>query len=298
MTWKNGSTVVGTWEYTYDLSGRMKTVKSFNQTNTFNYDGEGKITSQINHNGTRIETGWNDQRGWPLSITHKLGTTLFASYQLEYDGTNNTVGNLTKTTELSGAVMTYGYNARYRLTSEARTVNNIYSTSYLYDLAGNLEQVNASPFATYDAANKISSLTGGTISHDLDGNITSLTATEVPASTMTWNTQSKLKSLVSGSSTTTYTYNHRGLRAIQQQGLVKRYYIYAGDKLLGEFQGGYPQDSLYVGPRWDHLSRFKAPTRLTLKRGFCMLPLVPFHRFSILVIKGVICFGNSRDSQA
>jgi RHS repeat-associated protein len=248
ITWKNGSTIVGTWEYTYDLAGKMKTVRSFNQTNTFTYDGEGKIISQLNHNGTKIETAWNDQRSWPTSITHKLAGTPFASYSLEYDGTSNTVGNLTKATELSGAVMTYGYNSLYRLTSEARTVNNVYSSSYLYDLAGNLEQVNASPFATYDAANKISSLTGGTISHDLDGNITQLTATGVPASTMTWNTQSKLKTLVSGSSTTTYTYNHRGLRAIQQQGTVKRYYIYAGDKLLGEFQGGYPQVAYTWGP--------------------------------------------------
>ena len=73
-----------------------------------------------------------------------------------------------------------------------------YSTSYAYDLAGNLEQVNSSTFATYEAANKISTLTGGTKSYDNDGNLTGVTGAGIPASTFDWDTRSKLTSLASG----------------------------------------------------------------------------------------------------
>jgi len=69
---------------------------------------------------------------------------------------------------------------------------------------------NSNSRATYEAANKISTLSGGTISHDLDGNITSLTATGVPASTMTWDIRSKLKTLTTGSTAVTYIYNAAG----------------------------------------------------------------------------------------
>ena len=82
--------------------------------------------------------------------------------------------------------MSYGYDALYRLTSEARTGSNSYSTSYTYDLVGNLTQVNGSSFASYDNANKFSSLTGGTYSYDADGNTTAFSLGGV-LGTFQWN---------------------------------------------------------------------------------------------------------------
>ena len=236
IIWKNGAATVGTWEYSYDAAGRMSSVKSFNQTNVFSYDGEGKLSKQINHNGTSTSYIWNDNRGWPTSIVHSKGTIPFATYALEYDQGANTVGNLSKTTELYGNSVSYEYDALYRLTSETRAGANAYSNTYGYDLAGNLLTLNSLPFADYDDANKISNLSGGDLVNDLDGELISVTGAGIPASTFSWNTQGGLSGLTSGSTTVSYKYDALGHRVMQQQGSIKRFYIYAGSQLLGEME--------------------------------------------------------------
>ena len=58
---------------------------------------------------------------------------------------------------------------------EERTGGSPYTTSYGYDLAGNITELNGSSFGSFDDANKFTSLSGGSIGYDADGNTTSLT---------------------------------------------------------------------------------------------------------------------------
>jgi len=45
MTWKNGSTTVGTWSYGYDQAGRMTSVHNpWNEITYYSYDGEGMLS--------------------------------------------------------------------------------------------------------------------------------------------------------------------------------------------------------------------------------------------------------------
>src|SRR5262249_34275597 len=157
----------------------------------------------------------NQARGWPTSITYAKGATNFATYSLTYDSGNNTVGNLTGVTELDGSTVSYGYDALYRMTSEARTGTNPTSHSIGYDLAGNATTADGSAWG-YDAANKISSLPGGTASYDGDGNLKSISGTSIPSGSFTWDDQDNLTLQSNGGASVSYGYDGLGRRVGSQ----------------------------------------------------------------------------------
>ena len=137
--------------------------------------------------------------------------------------------------------MTYGYDALYRLTSDTRVGTNAFTHAYGYDLAGNAQTLNGQAFGTYDAANKFSSLAGGSVGYDGDGDTTSAAGSTVPAGSWTWDDRSLLLSATSGANTTTYGYNAGGLRVWSQaSGGSKTFYIFSGSTLVGEVQSGIP----------------------------------------------------------
>ena len=240
LTWKSSGTTVASWTYSYDAGGRLTGVSNgWNEATSWAYDGEGKLTSQSNANGTSLSATYNQARGWPTSVAYSNSAGVFASYGLTYDGGNNAVGLLTGVTEQDGSTVSYGYNALYRLTSDTRTGTNAGSHSYGYDLAGNATTVNGSAFAAYDNANKISSLNGGTISYDADGNLTSVAGTGIANSAFTWDERNRLQSATANGTTVNYGYGASGLRTWSQVGSgTKTFYLYAGTALIGEIPAG------------------------------------------------------------
>ncbi|MBN9519235.1 hypothetical protein J0H58_12055 [bacterium] len=244
LEWKNGTSSVADWEYDYDGAGRLtEVVNSFGETTTFTYDGVGKLKTQANENGTSTTYTYNQNRGWPTQILHKLGTTPFASYDLEYDGGNNTVGNVTKVTELDSSEVEYTYDALYRLTAEDRTGTGAYTRSYGYDLAGNMTTYGGSTFASYDDANKISSLSGGSASYDADANMIAVSGAGIPNTTLTWDVRNRLKRQQTSTDDLTYGYDASGKRVLRHptgSGSLKRFFVFSGRVLLGEVDTGAP----------------------------------------------------------
>ena len=240
LTWKSSGTTVASWTYSYDAGGRLTGVSNnWNENTSWAYDGEGKLTGQTNANGTSLSAAYNQARGWPTSVTYSNSAGVFAGYSLSYDGGNNTVGNLTGVTEQDGSTASYNYDALYRLTGDIRTGTNANAHTYGYDLAGNITTVNGSTFATYDNANKISSLSGGTTSYDADGNLTGVSGTGIASGTFTWDDRNKAVQQSSGGVTVNYGYAASGLRTTSQVGSgTKTFYIYSGTTLLGEIQAG------------------------------------------------------------
>lgn len=229
--WRNGSTVVASWTYTYDGTGRpTKVTNSFGDSATYTYDHEGKLISQKNSNGTEVTYAFNEQRGWPTSIQWKSGSATFASYGLTYDLGQNTIGNLTKVQE-GGVEVAYGYDALYRLTSESRTGGA--ANTFKYDPAGNIIEKNGTAFAGYDAGNKISGST-----HDGNGNI--LSSALLGTDALTWDARNKLRSIGTTSGTTAYKYDGSGHRVTRTEGGQTTFYIFSGDTLIGEIANNTP----------------------------------------------------------
>lgn len=239
IVWKNGTSTVGTWTYTYDAAGRISSVSnSFGESASYTYDGEGKILTQTNGNGTSTEYVYYEPRGWVSSIAHKQGSTAFQSFSMEFDSTLNTVGNITKVTELSGDYTTYTYDALSRLTGEARTGSNSYTKTYGYDVSGNLTTLNGSTFATYDSGNKLSTLSGGSVAYDGDGNMTTITGgtSGVPSGSFGWNAWNRIGQQKTSSITVNYVPDGLGRRGYYSNTTTgdKRYFVFHGDLLLGE----------------------------------------------------------------
>lgn len=250
VSWKNGTTTVVTWTYDYDAAGRLTEIEdSFGDITTFAYDDEGKLLTQANENGTTIDYTYNNSRGWPTNIVHEASSTAFASYALEYDGGADTVGNLTEVTELDSSVVSYEYDALYRLTSEAKTGTGSYSKSYGYDLAGNVTTVGGSSFATYDSSNKLSTISGGSVTHDFFGQVKTASGTGLPTSTYTWNVSQRLASQKLGSGAVrNYWYDAFGRLVRTKDTGLATVYIFDGQRIIGEYSDGAPLAVYTWGP--------------------------------------------------
>ncbi|MDD2942933.1 MAG: hypothetical protein PHC51_08225 [bacterium] len=249
-TWKSGGVTVASWSYSYDGAGRLTSVtNSFGETTSYAYDSEGKLLTQSNQNGTMLTYGYNQARGWPTSVLYALSGTPFASYSLNYDQGANTVGNLTNVSELDGSAQVFTYDDLDRLTAEARTGTVPFTRSYAYDLANNVTQADSTAFATYDAGNKILGLTGGTISFYGNGRLTSLSHPTIGNGSFIWNSSDKMTSQTVSGVTSTYKYDHRGLRLASYQGSESQwvYYIFSGDSLIGEVRASGEQKAFTWG---------------------------------------------------
>ena len=236
---------------------------------TYAYDNEGKLLTQVNPNNTTTTYSYNQNRGWVTNIEHKLTSTnsVFANYALQYDtvANPNTVGNITKVTEVGSDQVTYQYDALYRLTQEIRSGSMSYTRNYTYDLAGNLETLGGATysitFGTYDAANKFTTVPGGYATYDGDGDLTGISGTYIlldqqvenpsgdnyviPAARFTWDERSKLTQHSIYSNPIDFGYNFQGKRVWSEAPSGYRiYYVFDGDNLIGEVTGSTPAPTM------------------------------------------------------
>lgn len=139
-------TATHTWTFTYYLNGQLKTAQDPDlNTTTYTYDAQGDLASikdALNHT---VNITSYDPTGRPLSIT-----------------------------DVNGVVTTLVYDQRQRLlTSTVHTTGGNLTTSYGYDLAGNLTKItqpdNSYLVFTYDPAHRLTKIT------DALGNYTVLT---------------------------------------------------------------------------------------------------------------------------
>ena len=250
MSWKSAGVVVASWNYSYDLAGKLKTVSNnFSESLTYTYDKEGKVLSEIRGNTTSRNYQYYQPRGWPNKITEKLGVTPFADYTIQYDNGNNTVGNITKVTELDGSIVDYTYDALYRLTSESRSGTNSYpSRVYTYDLSGNITDITIggmpTAFATYTAANDVASIAGGVV-NNFQGRLHDYSGSMIPGGTFSYEDDSNLRAQsIDGVNSTNYKTDGLGRRVLKFLSPNNQhvFYIFDGDRLIGEIdRNGVPQ---------------------------------------------------------
>ena len=240
LTWTCGGKLVCRWDYAYGTAGRLSQVTNgFGETTTYLYDRQGKLLSQSNANKTSAAYSYNDALGWVTRIAQKSNNSLFASYDLQYDGGLNRVPLLTGAKELDGSVAAYQYDTLKRLTRAGRAGKVAYDESYEYDLTGNLLKVNGSTFGSYDAANKCLTSALGALTHDADGNVLGIGGAS--GSKFAWDPDSKLTAQSKGTQSVAYGYDFQGHRILAQPaGGVATVYIYSGDTLLGEVTNGVP----------------------------------------------------------
>jgi RHS repeat-associated protein len=122
----------------------------------------------------------------------------------------------------------YGYDKLYRLTSGGTPGM---PNSYAYDPVGNrlaLTQGFATPTAyTYDKADRILTVGGQIYTVDNDGNLTAY-----PSATLAYDQANRLKTFVTGGTTTTYAYDGDSKRASKTVGSTSTSYAYDVNRSL------------------------------------------------------------------
>ncbi|MGH7964524.1 MAG: RHS repeat-associated core domain-containing protein [Candidatus Binatia bacterium] len=203
--------------YGYDANDRLTQITQGTQSVTVGYDTADRRTSLTLPNGIRIEYGY-DQASRLTGLTYKLGSA--------------TLGTLT-----------YGYDKNGQRTQ----------------VGGSLARTNLpAPVssATYDAANQILTFDGFPVTHDANGNLTSL-----DGDTFTWNVRDQLVGIVGSGLSASFGYDGFGRRITKALNGQSTTFAHDGVNVVEEFSGGSLSASLLTGLTVDEVfSRTEAGT--------------------------------------
>jgi RHS repeat-associated protein len=219
------TTPVGTFAYTYDGKGRAATVANpYSETTTWTYLNNNWLSTQAMANGHTAVYTYN-ALGQLTDLLNRLGvgTTLSQFNGMVHDGAGNRLSvtaNIPAASVLSGTV-SYGYDTKDQVTSEARSGGSAFSTTFGYDGAGNPTTFKGFT-RTYNVKNQLTGGTGlGTFAYDGNGNPTTYNST-----TATYDPENHLLSFGTALSA---EYTAEGLRAWKQNGIGTRtYFLYDG----------------------------------------------------------------------
>ena len=174
-TIQSGNTNGASMSYGYDALNRLSTVTDANGATSYNYDNVGNLGGFAYPNGVAHAYSYDTRNR--LTNVAVSGTVAGAPGPIaSYAYTLDASGHRTGVTELSGRVVSYGYDNLYRLTSEtiASDPNSVSgAVSYGYDPVGNrLQKTSTLPgmpgtTSSYNANDQLASDT-----YDNDGNTT------------------------------------------------------------------------------------------------------------------------------
>ncbi|MFE7612307.1 DUF6531 domain-containing protein [Streptomyces celluloflavus] len=208
-----------TTKYTYDGRGLLSSATdALGRATTYEYNGAEQLTSVRNPAGDTATLGYDDA-GNLTRTTDQEGKSLTRTYDAS--------GRLTSETDAAGGRTTYTYDKVGRLLSSVSPRGNAsgadpaaYTTSYVYDVAGNLTETTgptgATTKTTYDAINRPLAVTdplGHTTgyTYDAGNNVTKTTDAAGKTTTAVYDKNNRLGSSTDQlSKTTTYTYDTDG----------------------------------------------------------------------------------------
>ena len=273
LTLADNGSVTHQWDYKYDAAGRPSALVAPNgQTVSFALDAGGRLIERSFGNTLTSKLTWLPE-GSLSSIEHLAGNSPIAKHAYTYDLWGNrataadTLSNATRTTS-------YGYDALDRLKSVANGTAS-QDEAYSFDLLGNRltkslgTPVTQSWTSTFDAAQQLTQVqqsVGGSavttlLRYDDNGNLKKLceassAGTGIVSGTLTdcsasgagsqsnayaWNGLDQLVSLARAGTVTlneAYAYDDAGLRLSKTSAGSTTAYLYDGDAILGEWNGG------------------------------------------------------------
>ena len=221
-------------EYGHDLLGRLETVRvlkrnglSVDETTTCTYTPVGSREAVYYPNGV-----WSfheyDELNRLTTLTHRTPTnSLLAkySYVLGDSGRREAAREILLGTNGTTYVtnnMSWGYDDLYRLEAET---NGASVVNYEYDLAGNRLKKDEGGSVTsyvYDANDQLTSETNAasvvtSFTYDDNGSLLSEASNGVTTVTYTYDLAKRLASVSRGTNTTSFLYDHQGVR-VQSKG--------------------------------------------------------------------------------
>jgi YD repeat-containing protein len=173
-----------------------------------------------------------------------------ATVTVSYDS----VGRTTSLTLPNGILTQYSYDAGSRLTGINYTKGGVAlgNLTYTYDAAGKRTAVGGSFASTglpqavtstsYNAANQQTGFGTQTLSHDLDGNLTS-----DGVNTYSWNARNQLGSITGSGLSATFQYDAFGRRISRTVNGTTTSFLYDEENIVQEQVGGVASANMLVG---------------------------------------------------
>jgi len=206
----------GTTSYAYDSLGRLTSVADpAVGTTRYEYDSANRLIRTTLPNGV-VEERTYDNRDRLVRLVDRGLDGVLATYDYELDAT----GRVRQIHEGGGRVVTYAYDALYRLVGEsiADPVNGDRTRSYVYDPVGNRRSMTDSLDGTtayeYDANDRLLTATRGAevtrYTYDAAGNTLSRIANATDQVFMTWDAEDRLiqADQTVGATTRQFTYRY------------------------------------------------------------------------------------------
>jgi len=230
----------GTITYSYDDRGLLTTVTEGASVITRTYDERGRLKTFTNADGDLIQYRYDANRNltcitYPPDATHPIGKQVNYTYNARnlletVTDWNNRVttytydrlGRLTGTTRPNGTANQIAHDAASQITSikESSGGKLINYLALQYDAAGQIKKRFRAPLvssgwqhpsfaATYDDDNRLLTVNGASVTHDVDGNMTSGPITATSGTTaLGYNSRNQLISAAGIS----YNYDAEGRR--------------------------------------------------------------------------------------
>jgi RHS repeat-associated protein len=170
--------------------------------------------------------------------------------------TYDSAGRRSTVTYPNGAVLTLGYDSASRLTSMtwAKAGSSLGNLTYTYDAAGRRTSMGGSlarvglpaalSSASFDAANRMTSRGGVTMTYDANGNLTN-----DGSQTYTWNSRDQLTAVGSAS----FAYDAGGRRRSRTVAGGTTGFLYDGANPIQEIVGGSPTANVLGGMAMDEV---------------------------------------------
>jgi RHS repeat-associated protein len=209
--------------YLYDAANRLKTVTDWDgRVTTYRYDVAGRMTGYTLPNNV-VATHAYDNANQVASIDYTRGLSILATVDYFYDR----VGNRTAKRRTDGLFESYGYDSLYRLTNVSYPSTR--HTGYGYDRAGNRVVLSdgygsgptSTIYYTYDAADQLISVNGGTPLYDANG----AQVYDGFSRSFFWNRQHKLSEISGNGTTAQFVYDGEGRRVRQSYSGVTTDYV-------------------------------------------------------------------------
>ena len=216
-------------DYTFDTSGRLKTVAADTDTFSYGYEANTNRLASLTAPQHTVAYTYETNRDLMTAIDNRISGSSYSNYAYSHDA----LGRRTSR-EQSGSAFalthtdTFAYNTRSEVTGSTNSVltGSAYTPTYTYDKIGNRESsTGISPVSAY-TANQLSQYTaiGATNpTYDADGNLTSNGTW-----TYTWNGENRLRTATKGTTTINFTYDYLGRLVKKDDGTNTQVYVYDG----------------------------------------------------------------------
>ena len=241
--------LAGTITRGYDLLDRLTSETTPEGVVSYTWDGAGRRTTMTVAGQSPVSYGY-DVASRLTSVTQGASVVSMA-----YDDANRRIS----LTLPNGVVVGSSYDVASQLTGLTYTLagSTLGNLTYSYDVAGNRSSVGgtwartglpaATPTASYDAANQISTWNGTSFTYDAGGNLTF-----DGTNTYTWNSRNQLASLA-GPVNATFEYDGVGRRRAKTVAGVATGFLYDGLNLAQELSAGSPSANFLSGLSLDEV---------------------------------------------